>query len=160
MANHSHLADKVFKRSTHTDLSAHKNDLQLFNILLALDGKRSLRTIAKEDFYELDALTAKVEEMMIQGLIESTAGGGAVGGPTGHADQSFFNQLTAELTRMVGPVAGMLIKDTVEKTGHHTGNYPLGNIDELLSELATFIQDEAKSAEFKRQMRALAAKQH
>jgi hypothetical protein len=144
------IAEMVFRRSPGTDLSAHKSDLQTFNILLALDGKRTLGTIAKEDFYELEMLAAKIEQMLSKGLIESSSGA------AGSLEPSFFNQLTAELTQMVGPVAGLLVKESAVKLGHDTNRFPPQKVDALLTALGNFIQDGAKASEFKRRMRSLA----
>jgi hypothetical protein len=150
MAMHNEIKDMVFRRSHGTELSTYKNDLQTFNILLALDGKRTVATIAKEDFYELDMLSAKIEQMLAKGLIESATG------MAGNLDQAFFNQLTGELTLMVGPVAGMLVKDNVSKLGHEVSRFPSAKVDALLEALAKFIQDRAKAADFQKRMRVLA----
>ena len=152
MANSRKMTDRVFRCSSGTNTSAHKNDLQTFNILLALDGKRTVGTIAREDFYDPDVLTAKLEEMLALGLIEPAIG------PTGSLDPTFFDQLTDELTLLVGPVAGMLVKDTADTMGHTTANFPSGKIELLLSEIARFIQGEAKAADFQHRMRVLAEK--
>ena len=60
----------IFKRSDRVNVSEYATDIQSFNILFALDGNRSVETIAIQDAFDLDDLISKVKEFYDQGLIE------------------------------------------------------------------------------------------
>lgn len=64
------IGETVFKRSAHLNLSDYSKDINSFNILLALDGQRSVQTIAAQDRFDLEVLAAKVKVFYDQGLIE------------------------------------------------------------------------------------------
>lgn len=68
------FADIIFKRVDGADYGAVKNDIKLFSIFLAIDGRRSVRMIAKDDAYDLDNLMAEVDRMEKQGLIAAIDG--------------------------------------------------------------------------------------
>jgi hypothetical protein len=60
----------IFKRSDRFNVSDYTDDIKSFNILFALDGKRSVQTIAEQDAFDLDDLTNRIKEFYDQGLIE------------------------------------------------------------------------------------------
>lgn len=60
----------VFRRSSIVDLSAYANDIKTFNVLFALDGKRSVQTIAREDAFNLDELVDMFNSFLSDGLVE------------------------------------------------------------------------------------------
>ena len=63
------IGHTIFKRSVHLNLSDYSNDIKSFNILLALDGRRSVRTIAAQDAFDPDELCARIKVFYDQGLI-------------------------------------------------------------------------------------------
>jgi len=65
----SQIQDIVFRRVDGVDYSMIRNDLKMFNIFLAVDGKRSVKAIAQEDAYELDYLFSLVDKMEKMGLL-------------------------------------------------------------------------------------------
>lgn len=67
------IGKTVFKRSDTVNMSDFRSDIKTFNILFALDGKRSVQTIATEDNFDVDELSNKMKELYDQGLIERTA---------------------------------------------------------------------------------------
>ena len=63
------IGDMVFRLGTNVKLSAYAKDIKTFNVILALDGKRSVKTISQEDLYEPEELAAKVKTLYDQGVI-------------------------------------------------------------------------------------------
>ena len=59
----------IFKRSARLNLSDYADDIKTFNVLFALDGKRSVETIAAQDAFDPDELGAKFKAFYDQGLI-------------------------------------------------------------------------------------------
>ncbi|MGD9006913.1 MAG: hypothetical protein PVG41_03275 [Desulfobacteraceae bacterium] len=64
------IGSTIFKRSDGFNVSDYTDDIKSFNILFALDGKRSVQTIAEQDAFDLDDLTNRIKEFYDQGLIE------------------------------------------------------------------------------------------
>jgi hypothetical protein len=60
----------VFRRSGRLNLSDYANDIKAFNVLFALDGKRSVQTIAAQDAFDPDDLNARIKAFYDRGLIE------------------------------------------------------------------------------------------
>ncbi len=60
----------IFKRSDRFNVSDYTDDIKSFNVLFALDGKRSVETIAEEDAFDPDDLIDRIKGFYDQGLIE------------------------------------------------------------------------------------------
>ena len=63
------IGDMVFRLGTNVKLSAYAKDIKTFNVILALDGKRSVKTISQEDLYDSEELAAQVKALYDQGVI-------------------------------------------------------------------------------------------
>lgn len=150
MATTDEIANMTFKKAPGKDFSAFNNDLQMFNILTAMDGVRSVGTIAKQDLYDLNVLAVKVSQLVEMGLLVPVHGAGGGSNINGEA----IKALQSELTKLVGPVAGMLLKDSAKKMGHPLEAFPVGKANELLDVVGRFIQDQSKAVEFKNRMMA------
>ncbi len=70
------VKDIVFRRVEGVDYSMIRNDIKMFNIFLAVDGKRSVEDIAQEDAYELDYLFPIIDKMEKMGLLVPLDGAG------------------------------------------------------------------------------------
>lgn len=68
------LADIIFKRVEGANYATIRDDVKLFSILLAVDGRRAVRTIARDDAYELEDLVAAVDQMEKMGVIAAVDG--------------------------------------------------------------------------------------
>lgn len=68
------LKDIVFRRVEGIDYSIIRNDIRMFNIFLSVDGKRSVKTIAKDEGYDQDYLFARIDDMERMGLLTAIDG--------------------------------------------------------------------------------------
>lgn len=148
MATTNEIINTTFTKAPGKDFSAFKDDYQMFNILTAMDGVRSVETIAKQDFYDLDVLVAKVNQLVDKGLLIPV---GWAGGESAIGAEA-IKALQSELATLVGPVADMLLKNSAKKLGHDLEAFPMGKANELLDTVSKFIQDQNKAAEFKKRM--------
>jgi hypothetical protein len=64
------IGKTVFRRSNNVNMSDFRSDIKTFNVLFALDGRRSVKTIAVEDNFDVDELSKKMKDLYDQGLIE------------------------------------------------------------------------------------------
>ncbi len=88
------LTDIVFKRVDGKGFSNVREDIALFNVFMAIDGRRSVKTIAGDDDYEIDSLASKVNQLEKLGLIVPVDG--AVIEDNAILSQKFFSQLPPE----------------------------------------------------------------
>lgn len=95
------IRNTVFKRSAHVVLSDYRNDIKTFNVLFALDGKRSVSTIAAQDAFDLDALAVKIKAMYDQGWIEPVADSGISRGQA----KKLLDAIILKRSRGVGAIA-------------------------------------------------------
>ena len=146
MYSSKEMADMTFSCDPTTNLSEFSRDLQVFNLLMALDGKRTVRTIAEQDTYELESLCEKIDKLLELQLIVPV--GGSL---TAISDQKMEVILSA-LSAFVGPMARALIEECAARMGHHVHQIPGAKINSLIHALSEFIQPQAKAEEFKEQM--------
>jgi acetolactate synthase regulatory subunit len=95
------ILNMVFQRSAHVNMSQYANDIKTFNILLALDGKRSVNTVAEQDAYDPDELAARVRTLWDLKIVESVTASTV---PKGHA-KKILDAIIQKRSRGVGSIA-------------------------------------------------------
>jgi hemerythrin len=88
------LADIIFKRVTGANYETIRDSLKLFTIYLAIDGRRSVRSIALNDAYELDDLVVTIDRLEKLGLVAPVDG--SEGGYTETHSEADFIKLPKE----------------------------------------------------------------
>lgn len=88
------FADIIFKRVQGANYETIRGNLKLFSIYLAIDGRRSVRSIARDDAYELDNLVVTVDQLEKWGLIAPVDG--SAGGYTEIPSEADFIKLPKE----------------------------------------------------------------
>lgn len=88
------FADIIFKRVQSANYETIRDSLKLFSIYLAVDGRRSVRAIARNDAYELDDLVATINQLKKLGLI--VPADGSEGGYTETPSEANFIKLPKE----------------------------------------------------------------
>ncbi len=144
------LSQVVFKRSEKANLSDHKLDVTLQNVVWAMDGKRSLDVIAREDHYDLEDLSEKANQLLMLGVIEPHKSSHAT------IDQTFVHFLSRQLSKSIGPVTSILISDTAEALGHPLTMFPVNKLPHLIDLLSQEIQGNEDKAAFKQAMSRMA----
>jgi hypothetical protein len=140
------LLELTFKQSEKVNAPDLSLDIKMSNIFWAMDGSRNLKTIAREDAYDLEELAASVLTLMKMGALEADQ-------PlAGKVDKKTFDILTQNLTQAIGPMAGILIEDTISDMGHSLSSLPNHKLGQLVNQLAMEIQDDESSARFKSSM--------
>ncbi|HID64154.1 MAG TPA: hypothetical protein EYP49_15655 [Anaerolineae bacterium] len=67
-------------------------------------------------------------------------------------DETFFAQMEHELTRVMGPVAALIIDDEVAALGVSKDSFPRDRVAELVEKVSAEIADESKRAGFQQTM--------
>jgi hypothetical protein len=138
------IAHMRFTRKADIDLSTFNLDIQMWNVVNALDAKRDVKTIAREDGYDLNDLHQKIVQLHQMGLIED------VGSNEGHhVSREAIQQLTHHLSEAMGPIAGILLDDTTTAMGYEPFCVPIHRLNELVERLSDQIQDPQMAAAFK-----------
>lgn len=140
------LSAAVFRRVVRKDLGEFSLNSQMLAILMELDGKERLASIAKKTGLDMPALKTVVEKLLKLKIIEPVAD--AV--PCLNGD--FLDCLRGELSLAVGPIAEILIEDAAADLGHDLSKFPTHRAAELVDLLAREIPKEDKKNVFKQQM--------
>lgn len=142
----SEISELVFKRIDQPDASDSSVDIQSLNVLMALDGEKTISTIARETGYELASLQEKISLLLKMGMIEPIDGKGKI------LDAGFIEYLKGELSKAVGPIATILMEDVAADLGHEITYFPKSKAAQLISLLVAEIQREDQAVAFKKSM--------
>jgi len=95
------IGETVFIRSARLNLSNYDNDIRTFNILFALDGKRTVQTIADQDAFDPEELRNRIKTLYDQGLIEPVMDDGLSRGRA----KKLLDAIILKRSRGVGAIA-------------------------------------------------------
>lgn len=133
----------IFKRIDRNNLGEFSIDSQMLSVLMDLDGKKNLGTIANQKGMTIQAIRTVVSKLLKLRLIMPVESLKNV------VDTDFLNHLHAQLSQAVGPIAELLIDETISDLGHSPANFPANRAAELVELLAREIQREEKAIAFK-----------
>lgn len=140
------LSEMTFKQSEKVNISDLSLDIKMLNIFWAMDGSRDFKTVAREDGYDHEELAAGVQNLMRMGALE------AIQVLEGVVDKETLDSLTQNLSQAIGPMAGILVENTISDLGHTLFSFPKHKLGQLVGQLAQEIGDEEGSASFKSSM--------
>ena len=92
-------------------------------------------------------------------LAPAEAPAGSIPAQAELADDKFFAELTRELTRVMGPVSGIIVEDEIETLNEKREAFPKSREAELVARVSLAIHDEAKRGKFLQVMSTLVQKQ-
>lgn len=96
------LGKTIFKRSARVNLSDYSNDIKTFNVLFALDGRRSIQSIITQDAFNPEEFTAKIKALQEKGLIEPIQSGEGIS--RGRA-KKLLDAIILKRSRGIGSIA-------------------------------------------------------
>ncbi len=140
------LSGRVFRRVTKVDLGEFSLDGRMLNILMSLDGKKDLATVAGELGLFLEDANEVMSRLLELGLAETEESGSPP------VDKEFIDYMHSQLVNSVGPVASVLMEDVARDLGYDLYNFPGNRAAELIVQLSQEIQQEGKRNEFKQNM--------
>ena len=139
------VKDIVFKKVPGVEYSMIKNDLRILNIFLACDGERSVRTIAREDAYDIENLFEDIDKMKKMGLLIPADGTETDEDVQISTDGSFCNlpkgfrtgidAVDGQHQRLVDMVNQL---DDVRKAPYKTGDDKKTAVGEIVSEMVDY----------------------
>jgi hypothetical protein len=129
------ISSTVFKRIVRDDIGEYPLDHQMLSVFMELDGKTPLGVVAQKAGLNMSTMREIIAKLMQNGLVEK------VDQETVTLDKDFFDDLVAQLSLAVGPIAGVLIEDEIHNLGHEISRFPGEKKDVFLKMMATKIQE-------------------
>ena len=138
--------DLFFRKIIRKDSDEISLDADMIRLLIAIDENKSLHQIAEEVEMETTTLKKTLSKLLNQGLIEP------VKKDIPYLDRVFLEALRINLSKVIGPMAEILIEDVVAEMELKTSEIPVNQAAELINNLALEITDEKDRIEFKKSM--------
>jgi hypothetical protein len=136
----------VFKRTVKEDSGEVSFDNLMLATFMELDGKKNLAMVAKKTGFKMSVVREAVNKLLRLQLIELAEDAIPV------ADKGFLDYLKMELSLAIGPLAEVIIEDTVNELGYSMAKVPQHRAAELVEMLAREIHREDKRVIFKQNM--------
>ena len=142
------MSHSMYRRTIPVELKNYACTSHMLLVLSALDESETLDVVAGRIGISLkEALMATVKLMKLK-LIEIVDGAGYF------LDEGFLHRLKAELSIAVGPIAEILIEDSIRDLGYQSDTFPAFRVAELVELLARDIQKEDLRVEFQQKILA------
>jgi predicted transcriptional regulator len=138
--------DLFFRKIIRKDSDEISLDADMIRLLIAIDENKSLHQIAEEVEMETTTLKKTLSKLLNQRLIEP------VKKDIPYLDRVFLEALRINLSKVIGPMAEILIEDVVAEMELKTSEIPVNQAAELINNLSLEIPDEKDRIEFKKSM--------
>jgi hypothetical protein len=136
----------VFKRSVKDDLDEFSLNSQMLKVLMELDGKKNLASVARSAGMDMGTLKEVITKLHGFRLIETVENAIPL------LNNEFFDFLTSRLSLAVGPIAEFLIEDEMMDFADDPTKVPLHRAAELVNQLARQIPRKEKKIAFQQAM--------
>jgi len=140
------ISKLVLKRTVRADLGEVSLDSEMLQVLMELDGTKNLGQVARSLNMNMKNLRHILNKLHKLHLCETAKD--AV--PT--LDRDFFNYLSAELSRAMGPIADVVIEDEISEMAENQAKFPAHRAAELVDMLARQILREERKVTFQQAM--------
>lgn len=139
--------DACFRKTVRKDSQTVSLDADMIRVLLAVDESKNIQRLAAELEMGEAALKQNITRLIAQGLVEPVD-------KQRHPalDRSFLQTLRMNLSRVVGPMAEILLEDWVAEMHINPTSIPLDLAAELVNHLAHEIPEESGRLQFKKSM--------
>ncbi len=121
-------------------------DGRSLKVLLELDGKKTVFEVAKRLGISVNQVREVLESLYKRALIELAEDS------IPFVDGEFMAYLKGQLSMLIGPLASLIIEETVESLGERLDRFPVSGLAELIEALSNEIPREDKKMVFKRAM--------
>ena len=136
----------IFRRTDNMDMGEVSLDGQMLKVLMELDGERPLSSVASGLNLDGVELLRVISKLLNMKLIVPVAKMESVLPP------DFINDMFKALVLAVGPVAKMLMEDTIADLGYSHDRIPKDRAASLVEQLAGDITREEKKTSFEKYM--------
>lgn len=140
------ISKLVLKRTVRADMGEVSLDSQMLNVLMELDGKKTLGQVAQSLNMNMKTLRDIVNRIYQMKLCEPAAESMPVLG------RDFFAVLSSELSKAMGPIADVVIEDEITDMGESPDHFSAHRAAELVDVLARQILREERKVAFQQAM--------
>jgi len=139
-------AGVYYRKRIRRDLQSVSLNADMIRLLLVIDEHKSLYQISAEA--EMDAATFKrtLGRLLEQGLVEPVQRDALP------LDRTFLHAMRLNLSRLIGPMAEILIDEVMAEMGLSPSKIPSDQAAEIINRLALEIPDEPSRIQFKKSM--------
>jgi hypothetical protein len=136
------ISDLVFKANLKQDMGEFSLDMQMLKVLSDLDGIKSVAAVAQSlqmDLMEVKSILSRLYKLNLILQVPKIAGT--------TLKKDFFDALASGLGAAIGPMAKVVLRDTVKSMGEDPARFPRGRAAELVDRIAEkIVFPEKKSA--------------
>jgi len=136
----------VLKRTVRADLGEVSLDSVMLQVLMELDGSKTLGQVARSLNMNMKQLRTILHRLYKLHLCETAKEA------IPKLNKDFFNYLSAELSRAMGPIADVVIEDEINEMGENQLKFPAHRAAELVDLLARQILREERKVTFQQVM--------
>ncbi len=140
------ISGLIFRRADRGDLGEFSLDSHMLSVLVELDGRRSLGSVAKKAGLDMGTVKGVIFRLLKLRLIRPEGRGISLLGT------DFFDYLNVQLSLALGPIADVLIEEAVTDLDHSKHEFPRHRAAELVNLLAREIRREEKRIVFQQNM--------
>ncbi|MFP4452476.1 MAG: hypothetical protein ACLFNW_09340 [Desulfobacterales bacterium] len=140
------ISRMVLKRTVSADLGEVSLDSRMLQVLMELDGKKKLGQVAQSlnmSMKDLRQIAGKLNDLK---LCEPARESMPILG------KEFFDFLSSQLSRAMGPIAEVVIEDEISQMGEDRKSFPSHRAAELVDLLARQILREERKVAFQQAM--------
>jgi hypothetical protein len=120
---------KLIIRYTGKDFAGKRPfNMIILKVLYAIDGRSTIIDISKKLHIEIEPLKKIIKYLYRLGLLEFVE--------KAIVDVRFLEFISDEFTNVVGPVASLIIEETIESMGYNKASFPKSEIIKLVQNLA------------------------
>jgi hypothetical protein len=150
MAMAASLSRTIFRLSTRELPSEVTLTPAAWRVLVQFDGQRSLADVARGLGMEEPLVAQITSTLLHSGMLQVASGEGSPALAT--VSTPFFDRLTTELARAVGPLAVLTLEDEILALSETRDGFPRDRAPELVERLSLTIQDDARRLKFQQVM--------
>ncbi len=136
------ISSVICQPSIDPDMNEIRVNGRMLQLLMTLDGKKTLAEIASRLGGSLADIKKTVVLLLDSGLIQ------IAGGSESLLSKDFFNFVTEKLARIVGPIAGLMVEDAIYDLGGKGQKIPKSKGVELIDIFSRQIPDDEQRAAF------------
>ena len=136
------ISTLVLKRLESSSLKKFSLDGRMLNVLLSLEGRRTLGEISEDLSLDMPTLREVIARLIQLELVAP------IDTDPRMLDDEFMAYLTEQFTQAVGPIAPVLIDDILDSMGLHRSTIPSQRAAELIDMMAQESQHEEKRTTF------------
>ena len=140
------LPELFFRKVIRDEMGRVSLEPQMVRLLVTIDESKPIGTTARELGINLASLRETLQKLLRLGLVEQVENTGAV------LNGSFVADLREQMARAVGPMAEVLIEETLDEMRLSISRIPAHLGAELVGNLARQIPREERRIEFQKTM--------